>query len=79
MDKAKRRRAAKRAVFNDVMNKLNNILVDDFDGSSVAEVAGYGDSITALAEEIKKYDGDIFEQIVEEKGKSRVVRTEFPA
>ena len=66
LDKAKRRRAAKRAVVNDVITKLNAVLDEDFDDSNVAEVASYGESITALSEEIKRYDDDIFDLLDEE-------------
>ena len=67
LDKAKRRRAAKRTVITDVITKLDVILNQDFDEQHVAEVVSYGESITALSEEIKQYDDDIFDDLLEEE------------
>ena len=67
LDKAKRRRAAKREVLNDTINKVNIILEEDFDESRVSEVVGYRESVTTLSEDVKKYDEDIFDILTEEE------------
>ena len=67
LDKAKQRRAAKREVLNDTINKVNVILEEDFNESSVSEVVGYRESVTILSDDVKKFDDDIFDLLTEEE------------
>ena len=67
LDKAKRRRAAKREVLKDTIDKANEILERDFNESLVSEIIGYRDSIIALSDDVKKYDDDIFDLLTEEE------------
>ena len=67
LDKAKRRRAAKREVLNDTIAKTDIILGQDFDENRISDVIGYLESVNALSEDVKKYDEDIFDLLAEEE------------